>query len=382
MIAGFFYFSILSKFTEIHPTMNFKQFVNDYLTFSRNERKGITILIVIIFILAVANKIIFRFETPAKLDTSLLDSARLMMDQKTQMEYQISKTQSLFMFDPNTINNEALDSLNLPSEVKRNVLKFREKGGRFYSANDFSKIYGVNDSIFEQIKPFLAIESGGEKVAHEDKQTEVFAFDPNIASDEDFIRLGFSEKQVRTIRNFQNKGGKFRTPADFFKIYGISETQKLTLADYIVINSSDQNNTEKKVVAYQIEINSADSIELMKLPGIGDKLSKRIVKYRDLLGGFHSIGQLKEVYGLNEATVERIEKMIKIDQDKIKKVDVNFADWNELARHPYIQKNRAQQIIKFRTKHGSIINPAVLCDSMILNIEEYTRLKPYLKNKF
>jgi DNA uptake protein ComE-like DNA-binding protein len=121
---------------------------------------------------------------------------------------------------------------------------------------------------------------------------------------------------------------------------------------------------------------------LKNLPGIGEKLSKRIVKYRDLLGGFHTIDQLKEVYGLPEETINGLEKMLLIDQGKIKKVDLNFADWNELARHPYIQKSRAQKIIQFRTKYGSFNNLSVLCDSMILNMEEYTRLKPYLKNKF
>jgi competence ComEA-like helix-hairpin-helix protein len=362
--------------------MNFKQFVNDYLTFSRNERKGITILIVIIFILAVANKVIFYFETPAKLDTSLLDSAHFMLNEKTELANLSSGTQSLFTFNPNTIDGNALDSLLVPREIKRNLLKFREKGGRFYSANDFRKIYGMNDSIFERVGPYLLFDSAENTKPLPKKQTEIFAFDPNKASDEDFIRLGFSEKQIRTIRNFQNKGGKFRSASDFFKIYGISETQKQSLAEYVVIEKEGKELVEKTERNYQVEINSADSVELKNLPGIGEKLSKRIVKYRDLLGGFHTIDQLKEVYGLPEETINGLEKMLLIDQGKIKKVDLNFADWNELARHPYIQKSRAQKIIQFRTKYGSFNNLSVLCDSMILNMEEYTRLKPYLKNKF
>lgn len=362
--------------------MNFKQFVNDYLTFSRNERKGITILIVIIFILAVVNKVIFYFETPAKLDTALLDSARFLINQKLEMVSTSNQTQSLFAFNPNSIDNDALDNLSVPTEIKRNVLKFREKGGRFYSASDFRKIYGMNDSIFEQVEPYLLFDYAETTKPLQRKRTELFDFDPNTATDDDFLRLGFSEKQIRTIRNFQNKGGEFRAASDFFKIYGISETMKRTLADYIVIeNKVDEiEKTQRRI--FQVEINSADSVELKKLPGIGEKLSKRIVKYRDLLGGFYEINQLKEVYGLREETVKSLEEMIIIDQGKIKKVDLNFADRNELARHPYIQKERAQQIIQFRTKYGSINNPSVLCDSMILNMEEYARLKPYLKNKF
>jgi competence ComEA-like helix-hairpin-helix protein len=362
--------------------MNFKQFVNDYLTFSRNERKGITILIVIIFVLAVANKVIFYFETPAKLDTSLLDSAHIILNEKPEIEHLSSVPQSLFMFNPNTIDSDALDSLLVPAEIKRNVLKFREKGGRFYSANDFRKIYGMNDSIFQDVEPFLLFDSVETAKSLQSKQTELFEFDPNKATDDDFLRLGFSEKQVRTIRNYQNKGGQFRSASDFFKIYGISETQKKSLAEYVVIEKVVNEIEEPQRKNFQIEINSADSLELKKLPGIGGKLSKRIVKYRDLLGGFYEIEQLKEVYGLNEETIKSLEKMLIFDQGKIKKVDLNFADRNELARHPYIQNKRAQQIIQFRTKYGSINNPSVLCDSMILNMEEYARLKPYLRNKF
>lgn len=360
--------------------MNFKQIVQDYFTFSRNERKGITILLVIIFILAVANKVIFYFETPGKIDLVLLDSLKNELNLPENSNNTEASTTTLFMFNPNTISVEALDSLSLHAGIKRNILKFREKGGKFYSEADFRKIYGVTDSIFNEVRPFLFFDNKTESPAHAIITSELFSFDPNTATGDDFIRLGITEKQVRTIRNYQNKGGIFRSKADFLKIYGITESQKALLADYIVIKEKEtvKNESISKAIAIQIEINTADSIDLMKLPGIGDKLSKRIIKYRDLLGGFHTVAQLKEVYGLSEQVIHTIEGMIKIDPGKIEKVDLNFAEWNELARHPYIQKNRAQQIIKFRTKYGSIREPSVLRDSMILNIEEYTRLKPYL----
>lgn len=360
--------------------MNFKQFVQDYFTFSRNERKGITILLVIIFILAVANKVIFYFETPGKIDIALLDSVKNELNFQDISGNNLSKTTTLFKFNPNTISVEALDSLALPLGLRRNILKYREKGGKFYTEADFSKIYGVTDSIFNEVRPFLFFDNKPVRPDHAIITSELFLFDPNTATDNDFIRLGITEKQVKTIRNYQSKGGNFRSKGDFLKIYGITESQKVVLADYIVIKEKETVKNERisEAIMIQIEINTADSVDLMKLPGIGDKLSKRIVKYRDLLGGFHTVSQLKEVYGLSEQAIFRIEGMIKIDPEKIEKVDLNFAEWNELAKHPYIQKNRAQQIIKYRTKYGSIRDPSVLRDSMILNIEEYTRLKPYL----
>lgn len=360
--------------------MNFKQFIQDYFTFSRNERKGITILLVIIFLLAVANKVIFYFETPAKIDTDLLDTARSEMNLHNDSIKNLVKENNLFRFNPNTIDSDALDRLSIPEGVKRNMLKFREKGGKFYSETDFRKIYGVTDSIYNQVAPFLVFETEKAKQTPSNNQSELFLFDPNTASDKDFMRLGLKEKQIQTIRNYQSKGGTFRNASDFSKIYGISETQKKILADYIVIGEKENVKIEKvaEVAKIQIEINAADSVELMRLPGVGDKLSKRIVKYRDLLGGFHTLAQLKEVYGLNEEVIRRIDEFVTVDSKRIRKVDLNFADWSELAKHPYIQKNTANQIIKFRTKHGSIQKSSILLDSMILNIDEYARLKPYL----
>ncbi len=360
--------------------MNFKQFIQDYFTFSRNERKGITILLVIIFLLGVANKVIFYFETPAKIDIDLLDTARSEMILFNDSINDLVAENKFFRFNPNTIDRDALDSLSIPEGIKRNMLKFREKGGKFYSETDFRKIYGVTDAIFNQLAPFLVFENKIVQTTPIKNQSELFLFDPNTASDNDFIRLGLKEKQIQTIRNYQSKVGTFRNVADFFKIYGISETQKKILADYIVIGEKENVKLEKivEVTKIMIEINAADSTELMKLPGIGDKLSKRIVKYRDLLGGFHTLAQLKEVYGLSEEVIQRIDEFITVDSKRIRKVDLNFAEWNELAKHPYIQKNIANQIIRFRTKYGSIQKSSILLDSMILNIDEYARLKPYL----
>jgi DNA uptake protein ComE-like DNA-binding protein len=176
-----------------------------------------------------------------------------------------------------------------------------------------------------------------------------------------------------------DKGGVFRSKADFFKIRVISENQKRILSDWIVIESVSKVSTKENFVVNTstIEINSADSIQLKQLPGIGSVLSKRIVKYRDLLGGFYSVSQLKEVYGLNEQTISLIEEKVTVDITRIRKIDVNFADANELSRHPYLKKNLANKIVKFRTKNGSIRDLAILRDSMILNIDEYNRIKPY-----
>jgi competence protein ComEA len=359
--------------------MKFKQLVKDYFTFSRNERKGITILLILIFLLGIANKMIFYFEKPARIDVNLLDSASRRLGTVSDSLNQKVVFRKLFQFNPNTIDSLALDSLDLPVAVKLNLLKYRNSSGKFYSVADFKRIYGVTDSIYTRIEPYLFVDSNTIAQTTVSERPDLFLFDPNKATNQDFQRLGLSEKQIKTIRNYLGKSGSFRSKDDFFKIYGLSEQQKLILSDYIRIeaNPEESRTKEELVPEIRIELNSADSVVLEQLPGIGEKLSKRIVKYRDILGGFYSLDQLHEVYGLNEQTIKGIEGFITVDVSKIRKLDLNFSDLRELSVHPYIRKDLAQKIIKFRSLHGSITDLSVLYDNMILNIEEYNRLKPY-----
>jgi competence ComEA-like helix-hairpin-helix protein len=308
-----------------------------------------------------------------------MDSASAKLGEHSDSLNQGKTQTGLFRFNPNTIDSAALDSLDIPANVKSNLLKFRNKKGKFYIVSDFRKIYGVTDSIYMRIESYLIVDTEPNSQSNHAAKQELFQFDPNQASDQDFSRLGFSGKQISVIRNFQSKGGIFHSKEDFFKIYGIAELQKTVLADYILIEDHPENVVKKNELAKEdrIELNSADSVTLEKLPGIGEKLSKRIVKYRELLGGFYKIDQLGEVYGLSEETIQKIDGKLIIDTTKIRKIDLNFSDQKELSKHPYIRKELATKIIKFRTSHGSISNLSVLLDNVILNIDEYKRLRPY-----
>jgi competence protein ComEA len=131
--------------------MNFRHIIQDYFTFSRNERKGIAVLLILIFLLAVANKVIFYFEKPARIDAELLNSASRELGLFNDSINQPESKKSFFFFNPNTIDSIALDSLNIPESLKLNLLKFRSKGGKFYTNTDFRKIYGVTDQLFNQV---------------------------------------------------------------------------------------------------------------------------------------------------------------------------------------------------------------------------------------
>jgi len=190
-----------------------------------------------------------------------------------------------------------------------------------------------------------------------------FYFDPNDLSVEDWMRLGLSERQIRVIHNYEAKGGHFRKPEDIAKLYSLSDEDVARLLPYVRIaeRPSDGMSFERPMAtkpysnsyeSLRINLNSADSAELTQLRGIGPAFSRRIVNFRNSLGGFHSTEQLSEVYGLPEETYLHIKKHVQVDQASIVKLRINELDVNALAKHPYISYKQARTMVNFREHHG------------------------------
>lgn len=127
-----------------------------------------------------------------------------------------------------------------------------------------------------------------------------------------------------------------------------------------------------------LDINSCDSSSLVELPGIGPVLSVRIIKYRNLIGGYLSPDQLREVYGLSDETFARIRSGLYADTSRIRKIRINEAGYGELARHPYFQKGEAGAVIRYREEKGRIGSLSELAVNRILSSETLTRIGRYL----
>ncbi len=127
-----------------------------------------------------------------------------------------------------------------------------------------------------------------------------------------------------------------------------------------------------------MDLNTSDSASLESLPGIGPVLSSRIIKYRNLIGGYISVSQLKEVYGLPEETYERISSMLFADTMRISKIRINEADYKEMIRHPYFQKNVVPGIIKYRELNGKVTGIQDLIENNLISSEAGKKIRPYL----
>jgi len=221
------------------------------------------------------------------------------------------------------------------------------------------------------------------------KEISLFYFDPNSASEDEFILLGLTPAVAKTIVRFRNKGGQFRKPEDFQKIYTLSAAQYQRLAPYIKIPSAletipsskneNQKQTSKPVEPEVVFLNSATVEELMQLKGIGPVYAGRIVKFRDKLGGFYETAQLKEVYGFPDSTFQLLQERFVTDATIVRKLNVNTATVTLLAHHPYISKKMAENIVQVRNDRLHYQEMEELLKVPLINAENYRKIVPYLK---
>lgn len=205
------------------------------------------------------------------------------------------------------------------------------------------------------------------------KKVERFTFDPNTADSTQLLRLGLQPWQVRNIYKYRAAGGIYRKPLDFAKLYGLTVKQYRELEPYIRISSDylpastlvnekkDYNQTTlKDSIIYQrpakiketehIVLNTADTVSLITIPGIGPYYARKIVQYGNRLGGYVNVDQLDEI----DDFPTEAKKYLVVNNPSPKKLNVNQLSLNELKRHPYINFYMAKAITDYRRLHGTI----------------------------
>jgi len=225
----------------------------------------------------------------------------------------------------------------------------------------------------------------------ENSPHHLFSFDPNSATIEELQTLGFSLPLATRIGRYRQKGGKFRVKGDLLKIYGVDSAfykqlyMFIDLPEKVIFEKREhqrkypyEKERERKLFA-KFDLNKADTLQLMKINGIGGKRSLRIIKFRDALGGFISPEQLKEVYGLDSAVVNRLIKSSFIAADfEPDKININTSDENTLATHPYLTKAVARAIVAYRFQHGEFLGLDDLRKIHALDDESIQKIAPYL----
>lgn len=220
----------------------------------------------------------------------------------------------LSTFDPNTDNLESLIEKGVPKGVAKNIVNYRNAGGKYYKAEQLKKLYAMNDSIYRALLPFIHIDQSQREKNDDNKE--------------------FDRSQTPTVA---------------------------------------------KVSTKKININTATAADFESQKGIGPAFANRIIKFRDILGGFYAVDQLKEVYGFPDSTYQALKNEWIVNPEEVKKIDINAATYNDLARHPYIGKQLASEILKFIKQNGHFKEKDNLTQVPLLNEEKYRKIAPYIK---
>lgn len=300
--------------------MSWQNFAKEYLTFTKKDRIGILALLFLVAVIYLLPKVFSKSTTAGFITT---DSTIL----------------------------KAIDTADL--------------------ASSFSK--EEEDEIGDPYQPT--------KTSY--AKAELFPFDPNTLSADGWQRLGLSEKVTKTIVNYRNKGGRFYKPEDLKKIWGMQPGFYERVKSYIAIAAASPSvdtpkleKQERKV--YTVEINHADTSAFIQLPGIGSKLAARIVSFRDKLGGFYTIAQIGETYGLADSTFQKIRPYLNVNANAIKKISINSATKDELKVHPYIKWKLANAIVEYRNQHGRFSSLEDLKKIAVIDDSSFEKIKPYL----
>ena len=214
-----------------------------------------------------------------------------------------------------------------------------------------------------------------------------FDFDPNNLSEEKWEELGLNSGQIRAIYNYESKGGRFRKKEDLKKMYVISEKDYQRLEPYIKIketaaDTSKYSSQKFTAASIHLDINTADTIELLSVNGIGPARARGVFKYRQLLGGYYSVKQLREVYGIDSASYKEIASQVYIkDTAAITKININTASADQMGKHPYIRKKLAEIIVRYRVQNGNYNDIAAIRRFPLVNDSLYFKLAPYLTVK-
>lgn len=216
-----------------------------------------------------------------------------------------------------------------------------------------------------------------------------FLFNPNNLSNEKWLAMGMPSRIVKTIHNYEAKGGRFKKKEDLLKIYGFTPELFAQLKDFIQIPKpkipekikvdSNKLRSPKTKKIIRIDINKADSIALLKVPGIGSFYAGQIVAYRNRLGGYLSVDQLKEIYKVDSARLQQWIPYLILKDSTIHQMDLNTANFKTVLKHPYIDYEMTKKIFNLRNKLGRFAGMYQLKNDSILSDSLFQKLEPYLK---
>jgi len=207
-------------------------------------------------------------------------------------------------------------------------------------------------------------------------------FDPNIYTEQEWLNLGLSKKQVAIVLKFTKRGifsneqlqKIFVIPPQLFEIIKDSTFYPKKVFD----KNHLQNFQSEKKAKISVNVNTANQDELESIPGVGSFYAKNIIKYRDRIGGFVKKSQLLEVWKMDLEKYNAIEEFMVIDVNEIRIIHINTATAEEIKQHPYFNWNIANSVVKMRIQKTGFKRIEEIKESVLIDEEFFEKIKPYL----
>lgn len=357
--------------------------------FSKGERRGLFVLL-ILFLCIYAAKSVLEWRT---LNTQTNQEVAAAPMDNLPLPSSNSKPDE-FPFDPNTVSDQDMVRLGLPEKTIKTILKYRSKGGVYRTPDDFKKMYTLKPEDFERLKPLITItpKAVKPKSGHKRDNPSLVSpsdwrdslFDPNHMKASTLKKMGFGEKVSERWEKYVQKGGRFKKPSDLKKLYGIDTSLLATWSSNWVFSKEVKDTTAQKMPERtrnekipEIDINLATEPEWEYLPGIGPSFARRIVAYRNKLGGFYSIDQVGETYGLPDTVFQKIRPSLRWKTPP-EKIQLNTISADALSKHPYFPFRKANLVCNYRNHHGPYRTLADLHKIQVLDTAWIEKIAPYL----
>lgn len=310
-----------------------------------------------------------------------LDSLRCVYFQKELLKWETKqeRLKRLGMIDPMKMNANQAEVLNMPSRAWNSLKSYRKAGGAIYSEVQLQKLYGMDSAWLArhrhrfQFSQQSDSEEEGSFTRQKRKIQNLKPFNPNKVVYEDLVAMGLPDFQARSILRQREFSKGFKSKSDFSQLYGFDSTELEELKTYLLLPDKDP-------ALGPWDINTVDSLRLEGLPGIGSWLAAEVPRFREALGGFHSVEQLKDIYGVDSAQFEKIKDyFFCADGAKLRFMQINSLGKQELMSHPYIDYKLAKNMVNFRERIRLFHSAEDLSKLRLVDEALFRKLAPYLK---
>lgn len=344
----------------------------DLLTLSRGEQRGLIVLLLLLLMLILLRFGLSYFDPVGRDESFGQDDIVLLKPESGEIPAASAKAagMNLSVFDPNDIGYDQLVAFGIPARISHNWSAYLKAGGHFRSPQDVGKIYGMNDSLLQLLLPYIKMDLKPESKPQPPKP---HYFDLNKVDSGQLIALGWDSCMIAELMTMREELWFPGWYADTRLACWTSDS-----LDFIRLSARQRYSRNDIDNPPLICINSADETQWMELPGIGETYSRRIVAYRNLLGGFVSVDQIAEVYGISEDNFNRIKQYLVLDTVVPRRINVNKATVAGLRRHPYIDFFIASEIVERRKALKHINNIAQLDSLENIDSAKWELLKYYL----